>query len=81
VTGLTGEERRRAGRPPCCSPELATRILELRRQYSLRQIADLLNTEGVSTPMGRSRWTKSHVDGILGRLYVRELLAESDQLG
>lgn len=60
-------------RPPCC-PEVAARIKALRRQgYSLQRIADLLNAEGVPTPMGRSPWRKSHVDGVLGRLYVREL--------
>jgi hypothetical protein len=60
-------------RPPCC-PEVAARIVALRRQgYSLQRIADLLNEEGVPTPMGRSPWRKSHVDGVLGRLYVREL--------
>ena len=46
----------------------------LRREgYSLQRIADLLNYEGVPTLMGRSQWRKSHVDGLLGRLYVREL--------
>lgn len=65
--------RCRPGRPPCC-PELARRILALRRRgYSLQRIADLLNDEGVPTLMGRSQWRKSHVDGVLSRLYVREL--------
>jgi hypothetical protein len=60
-------------RPPCC-PEVAARIVALRHQgYSLQQIADLLNEEGVSTPMGLSPWRKSHVYELLGRLYVREL--------
>jgi hypothetical protein len=60
-------------RPPCC-PDVAARIVALRRQkYSLQQIADLLNDERVPTPMGRSPWRKSHVDGVLGRLYMREL--------
>lgn len=64
-------------RPPCC-PEVAARIVALRRQgYSLQKIADLLNDEGVPTPMARSPWRKSHVDGVLGRLYVRELPVES----
>lgn len=63
-------------RPPCC-PEVAARIVMLRRKgYSLQRIADQLNAEGVPTPMGRSPWKKSHVDGILGRLYVRELAAQ-----
>jgi hypothetical protein len=64
-------------RPPCC-PEVAARIVALRRQgYSLQKIADLFNTEGVPTPMGLSPWRKSHVDGVLGRLYVRELPLET----
>jgi hypothetical protein len=49
----------------------------LRHQgYSLQRIADALNEEGVPTPMGRSPWRKSHVDGVLSRLYVRELHTE-----
>lgn len=82
MSGPAGRKRRQAGRPPCCPPELAARIVELRRRrYSLRRIARLLNSEGVPTPMGRSPWSKSHVDGILSRLYVRELLAESELVG
>ena len=68
------ERRSRAGRPPCCPLELAARIQALKDQgYSLQRIADLLNDEGIPTPMGRPRWRKSHVDGVLSRLYVREL--------
>jgi recombinase len=63
-------------RPPCC-PDVATRIKAMRHQgYSLQKIADLLNDEGVPTPMGRSPWKKSHVYELLGRLYVRELPVE-----
>ena len=63
-------------RPPCC-PGVAARILTLRHQgYSLQKIADLLNAEGVPTPMGRSPWRKSHVYELLGRLYVRDLRVE-----
>jgi recombinase len=66
-------------RPPCC-PEVAARIVSLRREgYSLQKIADLLNAEGVSTPMGLSPWKKSHVYELFGRLYVQELLGESDE--
>jgi hypothetical protein len=43
--------------------------------YSLQQIADLLNAEGLPTPLGRPQWRKSHVDGVLHRRYVRELEA------
>jgi len=82
VSGAAKRKHSRAGRPPCCPPELAARIVELRRRhYSLRQIARLLNAEGVPTPMGRSSWSKSHVDGILSRLYVRELLTEPERVG
>jgi len=67
-------------RPPCCL-EVAARIKALKQQgYSLQKIADLLNAEGVPTLMGRSPWRKSHVDGVLSRLYVRELPVESDEV-
>lgn len=73
ANGPVEKADRKAGRPPC-RPEVAKRILALRRQdYSLQQIADLLNVEGVPPPMGRSPWRKSHVCDLLGRLYVREL--------
>lgn len=73
MSAAAGKSGRKAGRPPCC-PEAAARVLALRREkYSLQQIADLLNEEGVPTPMGRSPWRKSHVYELLGRLYVREL--------
>jgi hypothetical protein len=66
-------------RPPCC-PEIAARIVALRSQrYSLQKIADLLNAEGVPTPMRRSPWRKSHVHELLGRLYVRELPVETPE--
>jgi hypothetical protein len=45
--------------------------------YSLQKIADLLNAEEVPTLMRRSPWRKSHVDGVLGRLYVRDLPVEA----
>lgn len=68
-------------RPPCC-PEVAARIKALRRQgYSLQKIADLLNEEGLPTPMGKSPWKKSHVYELLGRLYVRELPEEPTGAG
>ena len=71
---LPQQGRGHVGRPPCCPPETALRIRELRQQgYSLRQIARLLNDDAVPTPMGRGEWGKSHVDRVLGTLYVREL--------
>jgi hypothetical protein len=73
VSASADGRQRRAGRPPC-RPEVAAIILELRgEKYSLQQIADQLNADGIPTPMGLSPWTKSHVYELLGRLYVREL--------
>ena len=72
-----GEAPRKAGRPPCCPPDLAERIHRLRDSgLSLRQIQDVLNAEGVSTPTGRSYWWKSSVDRILKTKYMRELEQE-----
>lgn len=65
------------GRPPSCSRELALRIITLRGDgLSLAQISAVLNAEGVPTPMGRSAWSKSHVDRLLHTKFVRDLLAE-----
>jgi DNA-binding transcriptional MerR regulator len=78
VTTVDSRPPRRAGRPPCCSPELAKRIRRFKDQgYSLQGIADLLNAEGVPTPLGSAPWTKSHVYGLLGRLYVRDIPEEA----
>lgn len=74
MSAVVAQPRRRAGRPPCCSLDAARRILELRDQgCSLRQIAKVLNAEALPTPMGRSTWGKSHVDRVLGTLYLEEL--------
>jgi hypothetical protein len=71
---------RRRGRPPCCSPELAIRIVGLRRQgLTYAQISAVLNTEGVPTPLGRARWLRSSVDRVLHTQYVRDILEEVDQ--
>lgn len=71
---VVAQSRRRVGRPALCSPKAARRILELRAQnYSLRRIAKMLNDEGVSTPMGLAKWSKSHVHRVLGTLYMQEL--------
>ena len=76
------EAPRKAGRPPCCSPELAERIHKLRDSgLSLRQIQDVLNAEGVSTPTGRQYWWKSSVDRILKTKYMRALEQEASRRG
>jgi len=68
---------RRRGRPPCCSRELAVRTIELRQAgLSYAQICTVLNTEQVPTPMGGSRWLKSHVDRLLHTHYVRDIMTE-----
>jgi hypothetical protein len=40
---------------------------------SLRQIAEMLNSENVLTPMGRP-WRKAYVDRFLHTKYTRELI-------
>jgi len=50
-------EHRGRGRPPCCPPELAVRVIHLQAEgLSYGRIAALLNAEGVPTPgtIGRS---------------------------
>ncbi len=65
------------GRPPCCSHELAVRIIQMRaRGLSYAKICDVLNAEQVSTPTGGSRWLKSHVDRLLHTKYAREISQE-----
>ena len=76
---MSAEEGRGRGRPPCCSRDLAGRSIQMRgRGLSYTQICDMLNAEKVPTPMGGSRWLKSHVDRLLHTQYVRELRAELD---
>jgi hypothetical protein len=63
-----------AGRPPCCSPELARYIWQLRNSgLSQAQIQSVLNSQGIPTPMGRPHWWKSSVDRVLKTKYMREL--------
>ena len=65
----------RRGRPPCCSPELAIRVVQLRRQgLSYGAISALLNAEGVPTPTGRTLWYKAYVDRLLHTQYVRDIM-------
>ena len=71
-------QARRPGRPPLCPPELAVRIIALHQQgLGYRAISDVLNYEGVPTPLGRPRWTKSHVNRLLFTRHVKEKLAAS----
>ncbi|MEU7942380.1 recombinase family protein [Microbispora bryophytorum] len=59
---------------------MVTRVLHLRAQgLSLRAISEVLNTNSVPTPAGRSRWTKSHVDRLLHTRHVRQMVAPLPQ--
>lgn len=74
MSAVLTQPPRRVGRPPCCSPEVARRILELKDEgYSLRRTAKQLNDEALPTPMGQAKWDKSHVWRVLGTLYMRDL--------
>jgi hypothetical protein len=65
----------RRGRPPCCPPEVVTLVVALRRRgLSLAAIGAELNAQGVPTPAGRPRWTKSHVDRLLHTRHAQDLL-------
>ena len=66
---------RRRGRPPCCPPEVVALVVALRRRgLSLRAISIMLNAQGIPTPTGRPRWTKSHVDRLLHTRHAQDLL-------
>jgi hypothetical protein len=70
---------RRSGRPPICPPELALRVVELRRQgLSYDAISAALNREGVPTPAGRPVWQKSYVNRLLHTRYANEITAVGD---
>jgi hypothetical protein len=67
--------KRRPGRRPKCPPDVAVRIVSLRQQgLSYQAIGDLLTTERIPTPMGRSQWSKSHVNRVLHTMYVRDII-------
>jgi hypothetical protein len=38
------------------------------------QICDLLNAEGIPTPMGRPLWHKAYVFRVLNTQYVRDIM-------
>lgn len=73
---LSAPVPRRRGRKPCCSRELAIRVIHLRRQgLSYTAISAALNAEGILTPNGRL-WRKGYVERVLHTLYVRDLEEE-----
>jgi hypothetical protein len=73
ATVLEGGER---GRPPACPPELALRMIQMRRAgMTYEAISDVLNAEGVPMPCGGSRWLKSSIDRILHSRYATRLAA------
>ncbi|GII63945.1 hypothetical protein Skr01_40300 [Sphaerisporangium krabiense] len=73
MTSATRPPRKEAGRPPVCPPEVVVRVRELRDQgLSLKVISEVLNSEGVPTPMGRAPWGKSHVDRLLHTQHARQ---------
>lgn len=77
MNGLTAMPlTKRPGRPPSCPPEVVEHIVLLwRAGLSLQEIGNVLNAEGVPTPAGRSRWTKSHVDRLLHARHVQDVVA------
>jgi hypothetical protein len=57
------------------------RIIQLRhRGLSYAQICSVLNAEQVPTPMGGTRWLKSHVDRLLHTRWVSTLIEELDSM-
>jgi hypothetical protein len=77
--GISAPVGRRGGRPPAPPREVALRVVELRHQgLSYEAISEELNTTGVPTPMGGSRWLKSHVNRLLHTRYAQEMGEEND---
>jgi hypothetical protein len=69
---------KRRGRPPCCSRELATLVINMhQRGLTYMQICIALNAKGIPTPMGRPRWIKSSVARLLRTRYVREIIEQT----
>lgn len=57
-----------------CTRELALQVVRLRRQgLSYREIAVVLNAEGIPTPLGLP-WRKSYVDRLLHTQYARDIM-------
>jgi Recombinase len=74
--------RSRRGRPPCCPPDVVSRVVGMRLAgLSLGQISLRLNGDGVPTPAGRPRWTKSHVDRLLNSRHGQQTMAAMNALG
>jgi hypothetical protein len=68
---VNGGPSRRGGRKPACRPEIVRQMYELHfiGKMSYRQIALLLNTEGIPLPTGGSGWTKSSVVRVMYTTY------------
>ena len=63
------------GRPPRCTSELAAQVIELHRKgLTYGQFCIVLNAKQTPTPMGGSRWLKSHVYRLLHTRYTREII-------
>lgn len=75
MTAVDGEPVRRGrGRPPVCTPELAIRVIGMRRQgMTYAQIANSLNALHVLKPSGQPGWTRPGVVSFLRRRYVKEI--------
>lgn len=71
---MSVERGKPRGRPPSCPRAVLRRVIVLRehKKLSLSAISAVLNAEGVPTPAGRARWTKSHVDRLLHTQYARK---------
>lgn len=77
---MSAPASRGRGRPPRCPPELAIRVIQLRRRgMSYAGISAVLNEEGIPTPAGGSRWLKSHVDRLLHTRHVKEILEDGSR--
>lgn len=63
------------GRPSCCPPEVAARIIGLHLSgLSYGQICIALNAKQIPTPMGSPQWLKSHVYRLLHTRYAQQII-------
>ncbi|MGI8334409.1 recombinase family protein [Actinomadura scrupuli] len=66
---------RRPGRPRVCSDHVLALVVDLHLQgLSANRISTVLNDRQISTPEGRPRWARHHVDRLLHTLAARRLL-------
>lgn len=77
VAAVETHETPRRGRPRLCSDETLGLMVDARlKGRTLREISEMLNAAGITTPTGRRPWYPSHVSRLLQTPGARALVAE-----